>query len=191
MTTTAKKKVIKVRRANNAPPKSMEHFTLTRVENRPDKCFAFGISDDGTREVYVPAAIVKAEQMTSADIGAGFKCLVKEQTGHETNAHPLAVHPIKWDGEAETIEVEEDDEPEVSSSEFEELQSAFDELTTLCDSLVDNTLGLSNKLVGDFEAMLQAQGRLFATVKDMRTQIHNFSKRLDEVAPADDSRRAG
>lgn len=172
-------KTIKVRRANTASPEElMPHFTLTRVENQPDKCFGFAISDDGETEIYIPAKIIKDEQMTSADVNAGFRCRTRP-AGRDATGHPAAVHPLKWDGAAEEVEVE----VEVADVDIDQINQDMDDLVKASSTLLDDVLGPVEQLASGMDQMIQAQGRLFAEMKKLRDNIHKFKAALDEIAP--------
>lgn len=148
-------KTIKARRANHAEPTG-KHWTLTRVENHPDKKFGFAVSDAGD-EAYIPSPVVGKEQMTSADVGAGFTANVRSTKGGYSNegAHPHIMLPVKWDGALEDVEVDEDiaePEPLVSDEDLAELgdkladaQTAMVNLTAAIEPMFGMAPGLKGK----------------------------------------------
>ena len=171
-------KVIRVRRANNAKITG-KHFTLVRVKNVPSeqKVFAFAVDDEGS-EVYIPAAVVKKEQMTPADEGAGFTANVRVADGYQNDlAHPHVMLPISWDGEAEEIEVDEE-EPEVTPSDG----PSDDELVDLGNMIAD-----AATLVAELEGKL---GPVFTMAPDIKerfntvlSSVKRVQERFDELFP--------
>lgn len=177
-------KTIKARRVNHAQQASAKHYTITRVEHSADgsRCFGFAVSDDGTEEIYLSSMIIKKEQMTQADVGAGFRCLVRKHNGYSQDGnHPHALLPIQWDGDAEEIEVE------VEASDSDLLpaidQEEFDRLANRSGELMDNVLGPIEQTCVDFDKMLQAMGRMYANAKELRAEVQKYKEFLDEIAP--------
>lgn len=176
-------RTIKARRVNHARQEAAKHYTVTRVEHSADgtRCFGFAVSDDGTEEIYLSSLVIKKEQMTAADVGAGFRCLIRKHNGYAADGnHPHALLPIQWDGEAEEIEVAgnvaDDPLPTIDQEEFDRLANRTGEL-------MDNVVGPMEQMCQDYDKMLQAMGRMFANAKQMRDEIETYKKFLDEIAP--------
>lgn len=180
---------IKVRRANNNALTAGQHYTLTRVENTPDRMFAFAISDDGTEEIYVPAPIVRKEQMTMADVGAGFTCMVRRQERYDgEGGHPHALMPIKWDGEAEEIEV--DDPAALNLFGNKSAQPAVDpQLGDDLDELgnaTDGVLGHSSAVedaIADIAAQMDKLRTMKTALEALLKDMKETGKILDRVCP--------
>lgn len=173
---------VRARRVNNAQQVG-QHFTLTRVINEPDRCFAFGVSDDGTKEVYIPSNIVKREQMTSADEGAGFTCALRSMGGFDNDGgHPHAMLPFNWDGESEEVQVEG---PAVLPDDMVAAKD-FDDLANACGSFIDNTAGPINDMVDRFDKLMQGAGILFGEAKKLKAELESFQKRVDIIAPVNE-----
>ncbi len=173
---------IKARRVNHAQAEASKHYTVTRVEHSAggDRCFGFAVSDDGEQEIYLSSLVIKKEQMTQADIGAGFTCLIRKHNGYASDGnHPHALLPINWDGEAEEIQVavaHSDPLPTIDADEFDRLANRSGEL-------MDNIVGPLEKSCEDFDKMLQAMGRMYAHVRSMRDEVKKYKTFLDDVAP--------
>ena len=157
----AMSRTIKVRRANNNTAAIGKHLTLTNVKNEADSMFAFGMTDEG-EEVYIPANIVRAQQMTEADIGAGLTCPLRPnpRANAEANNPPyVAIHPVKWDGEPELVEVDdlpEGDVSQIAQEDWDELVEALADLTEIEGAISDLT---------DVGVKLEAQ------VRDMKKNL--------------------
>ena len=175
-------RTIKARRVNHAKQAAAKHYTVTRVERSADgsRCFGFAVSDDGSEEIYISAMVIKKEQMTQADVGAGFRCLVRKPNGYaQEGNHPHALLPIQWDGEAEEIQVEVPAHDPLPTIDAEE----FDRLANRSGELMDNLIGPMEQMCSDFDKMLQAMGRMFANAKEMRAEVQKYKEFLDEIAP--------
>ncbi|MCP4466932.1 MAG: hypothetical protein GY813_09320 [Halieaceae bacterium] len=89
------------RRVNNLTTRHGEHITLTRVHNDADlrKYYGFGLTDAG-EEVYLSSSLVRQEDMTEEDIGAGMTVVLKPAPEAEgSRAARVAVGPMTWDGD--------------------------------------------------------------------------------------------
>lgn len=185
MNTTTQQRTVKARRVNTAQTAG-QHFTVTRVVRDPGdtRCFGFGISDDGQTELYISALIIKAEQMTEADVGAGFTCMIRANKGFDTEGHPHAVHPIKWDGEAEDVVITEtvQAEPDPDTVPVEE----FDELAALCAQYLDNVSGPAADMVDRLDKLTQGAGVLFAEAKQIKAALDKMQAGLDRLAPVNE-----
>lgn len=106
-------KTIRARRANIRQTPIGKHWTLTRVIDHPERGrFAFAEDDEGNPG-FVPRPVVTRHQITEADVGAGFHAPFREPAaGAGGEAAPQIMFPIKFDGEAEEIEIEVPSEPE-------------------------------------------------------------------------------
>jgi hypothetical protein len=184
-------RLVRVRRANKVTAVG-KHYTLTSVVNSRQKAFAFAVSDDGEEEIYIPAPVVKREQMTEADIGAGFTCTVRKPEGFDRDApHPHARLPIWWDGAAENLpadqvpgmEVADDDEPD---PEVKKLEADIDDLGNAVDKLVqyEGALIAMQDSVAEMSLALRRQqdelGKIIAEVKTVRTILDRVCPNLEE-----------
>ena len=125
--------------------------------------------------------IVKKEQMTEADVGAGFSCLVRMHNGYASDGnHPHALMPIKWDGEAEEIEVPVE-EILLDPAEVEE----FSKLANRSGVLIDNIGGPVEEMASNMDSMIQAMGRLNGEAKKIRDEVKKYQEFLDDIAPED------
>lgn len=179
----ANTKTIKARRVNNAETIG-KHQTLLTVRNDPGKHFAFAITDDG-EEVYIPASIVRSEQMTSADEGAGFSCPVKPNPralDEQNTAVWIGMRPIKWDGEAEEIEVEVNLEPEIDPQIVED----HERLVVACSQFLDNVGGPLQDTMDKADKMIKGMSLLIGDLKKQRAELNKLGNILDEVAPEND-----
>ena len=178
-------RTIKARRVNHAQQSAAKHYTVTRVENASDgsRCFGFAVSDDGLEEIYLSSMVIKKEQMTMADVGAGFSCLVRKHNGYSTDGnHAHALLPLRWDGEAEEIEIVADDPMAVVGDDPISTEE-FDRLANRSGELMDDICGPMEQMCQDYDKMLQAMGRMYANAKQMRDTINKYRAFLDDIAP--------
>ena len=173
-------RTIRVRRANNLTTAVGKHMSLSKVAHSDTQQFAFAILDNG-EEVYIPAIMVRNEQMTSADEGAGFTCPVRPNPRViDEPGKPawLASTPIKWDDQnPETITIE-DDEPEPNPN----MEIEHEALVNAGAELIDQ-IGPLNLTIERLDKMLQGMGIVFANMKAQRIALKQFADVLDDVAP--------
>lgn len=77
------------------------HCTLSRVVRRGVDYFAFAVTDAGG-DVFIPPAVCKRYNLTDADVGAGFRALVRRDPAATEGARtPLRVcAPVTFDDTA-------------------------------------------------------------------------------------------
>lgn len=86
----------------NAALTHAAHFTITSLVLGGPRQFGFAARDDG-QEVYVPAGIIHHYNLTSADIGAGFRALTRAP--QTVGRHPQVVAPLYFDRDFPDIRV--------------------------------------------------------------------------------------
>lgn len=191
MSTTQASQYVRVRRANKVAAVG-KHYTLTSVMNTPTKKYAFAVGDDGAEEIYIPGTIVQREQITAADIGAGFTCVTTTVTRFDQTApHPHARLPIWWDGEAETVATteipgmaivgEEEDDPELDKLEqdLDDLANATDKLLQYEGQIV-STVEWADKMKAELTSFSDNLGKLLAEIKTTRTVLDRVCPELDQ-----------
>jgi len=180
---------IKVRTANkNALNGVGKHLTLTRIENTNDRIFGFAITDEGD-EVYIPAAMIRANQMTSADsdAAAGFTCPIRNNPrANDTAGGPLwvATNPLTWDGEAEEITVDVPDP--VDDAVSADVENELVKLADAADDMVADASDKLGKLSLRLKQNLTSAAEIVNEMSSLAQTLGSFRAYIDEVAPRDD-----
>jgi len=175
-------KVIRVRRKNNATKTLGIHMTLTKVVNIDSNQYGFAMTDDN-ESVYLPPSIIKRENMSAEDEGAGFTAPVSPNSRVDNPNAPkiVATLPVKWDDDdPEMIEVPDvapADDPVCTDEDWKTLTDAASDVIDLIGPLDD--------IVKKGQQVIQGMQHLVTKAAAQRDAIKKFQRILDDVAPED------
>lgn len=174
---------VRARRVNNNTKPIGEHCTLTKVVNDSfeQKFFGFAMTDGG-EEVYIPANLIRNQQMTEHDVGAGFTCPIKQNTGYEQRHGRVCTPPLKWDGEAEEVEVEVvEEEDRITQEDIDAVESDLHNLADAAENMVISTAQTLTEAIGYLQSFEVKTG--LDKLKELLPEVEGFRSTIDEYAP--------